>query len=113
MRAVDAIVERRVREAREAGYFDDLAGAGKPIPDLDQERPAGWWAERFVKQERHKVLREELLDSIRRARPRLQRLDAGDRASEIALLNERIDGFNRITTVGPIERLSVPRFSGG
>ncbi len=45
--------------AREEGLFDNLAGAGKPIPDLDQERPPGWWAERWVEQERALVKAEQ------------------------------------------------------
>ena len=33
----DAIVEARIAEAQQAGAFDDLPGAGKPL-DLDEER---------------------------------------------------------------------------
>ncbi len=55
----ESIAERRIRAAREEGLFDNLAGAGKPIPDLDQERPPGWWAERWVEQERALVKAEQ------------------------------------------------------
>ncbi|MEM7095131.1 MAG: DnaJ family domain-containing protein [Actinomycetota bacterium] len=96
MRAVDAIVERRIDEARQLGYFDDLEGAGKPIPDLDTPRSDGWWAERYAKKERHQLLREELITVVRRALPAIRR---GADADGVADLNARIDGYNRITTV--------------
>jgi len=49
--AIEAIVERRIAEARAAGAFDRLAGAGSPIPDLDRPREPGWWTRRFVEEE--------------------------------------------------------------
>lgn len=54
---VDAIVERKLREARERGEFDTRATAGADL-DLDTQRTEGWWAQQFV--EREKVrLRDE------------------------------------------------------
>ena len=50
--AFETIADRRIREGREAGLFDGLAGAGKPLPDLDRQRPPGWWAARLVARER-------------------------------------------------------------
>ena len=107
MRAVDAIVERKIAEARENGYFDNLPGAGKPIADLDVQRPAGWWGERFAKQERHQMLRDELARSIRQGIPAMQRATGADQADRVADLNARIDGYNRITTVAPLPRLEA------
>ena len=107
MRAVDAIVERKVAEARENGYFDNLPGAGKPIADLDTQRQAGWWGERFAKQERHQMLRDELAGSIRRAIPAMQRATGDDRMALLADLNTRIDGYNRITTVTPLPHVDA------
>jgi hypothetical protein len=37
MLLLDALVEQRIAAAREAGEFDDLPGAGKPL-DLDDDR---------------------------------------------------------------------------
>lgn len=37
MRAWDAIVEAKIAQAQEAGAFDDLPGAGKPL-DLEDDR---------------------------------------------------------------------------
>ncbi len=37
-------VERQVREAHERGDFENLPGAGKPLPGLDREFSAEQWA---------------------------------------------------------------------
>ncbi len=37
-------VDRQIREAQERGAFDDLPGAGKPIPNLDRPFTATRWA---------------------------------------------------------------------
>ena len=60
----EAIADRRIREAREAGMFDGLTGAGRPIPDLDKERPPGWWAARLVADEVEKVRAEGLDEDL-------------------------------------------------
>lgn len=36
-------VDRRIREAEEAGEFDDLPGKGKPIPGAARPRDEMWW----------------------------------------------------------------------
>ena len=96
MRAVDAIVERKVAAGRAAGLFDNLPGVGKPLPDIDQQRRPGWWGERVEKRERHQMRRDELAASVRRAIPALQRTrnEAG-----LASINAQIAEYNRVTTV--------------
>ena len=44
-------VDRQIREATERGAFDDLPGAGKPIPDLDRPRDEQWWVKRKLRRE--------------------------------------------------------------
>jgi len=39
-------VERQIHEAMEWGEFDDLPGAGRPIPDLGAGYDPAWWAKR-------------------------------------------------------------------
>ncbi len=58
MRAIDAIVERRIRTARENGELEGLSGHGEPLPDLDQVRPEGWWARRLVATELPELARD-------------------------------------------------------
>jgi hypothetical protein len=45
------LVERRIQEAIARGEFDDLPGAGKPIPDLDEPVDELWWVRRWMKRE--------------------------------------------------------------
>jgi hypothetical protein len=44
-------VERQIREARERGAFDGLAGAGKPLRGLDRPFSAERWAVDWIRRE--------------------------------------------------------------
>ncbi|MFI5403880.1 MAG: DUF1992 domain-containing protein [Planctomycetota bacterium] len=77
MRDHEKHVERLIREAQERGEFDNLPGAGKPIPGLDKPHDELWWLKQLLEREqislapatlelRKKV--EEALDRTRRAR---------------------------------------------
>lgn len=46
-------VDRQIREAEERGAFDELPGAGKPLPGLDQPYDELWWV-------REKLARENV-----------------------------------------------------
>lgn len=48
---VARMLEQRLAEAAEAGELDAGPLQGRPIADLDEHRPAGWWAEQFVRRE--------------------------------------------------------------
>jgi len=54
----ETLVERRIREAIEAGEFDDLPGAGKPIDDLGRGYEPTWWVKKWL--EREGITAEEL-----------------------------------------------------
>lgn len=107
MALFETIADRRIREGRAAGAFDNLPGAGKPIPDLGQERPAGWWGTRAVKTERDKIRFEDLTVKIRAAKPLLWRLATVDEVFErVAELNAEIDAYNAKTLFQSVERLT-------
>ena len=36
-------VDRQIREAQERGEFDNLPGAGKPLPDAGRDYQDDWW----------------------------------------------------------------------
>lgn len=100
MNIFESIADRRIEAAREAGLFDNLAGHGKPIPDLDRERPAGWWAARLAKRERSVLAAEDLEREIRAAMPVIWRLGSEREVrTESARLNRRIDDHNRVTAL--------------
>jgi Domain of unknown function (DUF1992) len=44
-------VDLQVRRAIERGEFDDLPGAGKPIPGLGGTHDPDWWAKRLIERE--------------------------------------------------------------
>lgn len=112
-RGAQAIAERRVERAREDGLFDDLEGAGKPIADIDRHRPSGWWANNFVKKERSKVKAMQLEEEIRNAKPALWRLPTEvDVIERVGELNERIDQYNRVTTLQPMAALDITETVG-
>ncbi len=60
MDVFESIADRRIQAGREAGLFDGLSGAGKPIPDIDQQREPGWWAMNLIKRERAQAESEGL-----------------------------------------------------
>lgn len=99
MNVWESIADRRIREGRAAGLFDDLPGHGKPLPDLHRERPAGWWAARAVRHERSKLWAERVDDLVAATMPLVWR--AGDEAEVEALVGEvnaEIADYNRVTT---------------
>jgi len=48
----ESVVDRQIREAQERGEFDNLPGAGKPLPHLDEDYDENWWLKDFVRRER-------------------------------------------------------------
>jgi len=96
-------VERRIEQAQRAGFFDDLALHGQPIPDLGDERPEGWWATSFVARDRALRRLHDLVADLPR-RKGLAMLDAehedirralNELNAEIAELNEQVERKDR------------------
>lgn len=50
-RAIRRVAEQRIREAMEAGQFDDLPGAGKPLPEADAAYDEQWWVRSWLRRE--------------------------------------------------------------
>lgn len=46
------LADQRISEAIEAGEFENLAGAGKPISDLDEPYDELWWVKKWLRRER-------------------------------------------------------------
>lgn len=101
--AVD-FVERRIQQAQRAGVFDDLELAGRPIPDLDTERPEGWWAEAFVARDRRRREAIEVVNDCKAQRTRAFSLaDHPAVRSELRRLAERVAAVN--AELDPAERV--------
>jgi hypothetical protein len=78
--------EKLMREAAEAGEFDDLPGAGEPIADLDRPYDPEWWARRWIQREFVAEEAREVAARIRRDVPRI--LAGTDEAAIRRALNE-------------------------
>lgn len=74
-----AIVETAIQQAIRRGEFDDLPGAGKPIPGLDGTHDPDWWIKQKIEREQLSGLGPPAL---------LLRVEARE-------LDERLDGFGR------------------
>jgi hypothetical protein len=48
----ETLPERLIREAMEAGEFDDLPGAGKPLPGAGVPDDDLWWVRDWLKRNR-------------------------------------------------------------
>jgi len=49
-------IDAQIRVARERGAFDNLPGAGKPIPNLGQEHDPLWWVKQLIRREQISIL---------------------------------------------------------
>ncbi len=102
----EAAVEAQIRAAQERGEFDNLPGAGKPIPGRDLPYDESWWIKSFL--ERERIPGDLLLPTPLQLRRRVERLpdEVRDLPTEesvramIAALNREIVDFLR-TPTGP------------
>jgi hypothetical protein len=92
----ESVVEERIRAAQERGEFDDLPGAGEPLPGLDGPDDELWWVKGYMRREG--LSAEPLLPTSLRLRKEVERLPGtvADLTSEravretVAELNTRI-----------------------
>jgi hypothetical protein len=100
-------IESQIRRAQEAGAFDNLPGAGKPLPDIDRRRGELDWVVSYLRRENLDVLPvlppalalakelEDLLDKVAKERSERQvRAIVED-------LNKRIRNAHRLPQSGP------------
>ncbi|MFC3502876.1 DUF1992 domain-containing protein [Micromonospora krabiensis] len=68
----EAAVEAQIRSAQERGEFDNLPGAGKPIPGRNLPYDEGWWIRSFM--EREKLPAHLLLPTPLQLRRRIEQV---------------------------------------
>jgi hypothetical protein len=96
--------ERQIREAMERGEFDDLPGAGKPLPNIDQPNDEMWWLREKLRQENVSLLPPALAvrKELEGALDRIAKADTESAVRQIvAEINARIVQVNSRTTSGP------------
>jgi hypothetical protein len=113
-------VEKQIREAAERGEFDNLPGAGKPIPGLHEPYDEMWWVRNYLRREG--LSTEDLLPTPLRLRKEISRLPETVRAlsterevrDAVSDLNRRIAAHVRAPSgpqvhVGPVNADDVVR----
>jgi hypothetical protein len=51
MSRFESLVEQQIRAAQERGEFDNLPGAGKPLPGKGEPNDELWWVRGYLKRE--------------------------------------------------------------
>lgn len=85
-----AWVEIQIQRAIADGEFDNLPGAGKPIPGIDRPHDPDWWIKRLIERERISVLPPAL--ALRTEDALLD--DELDRVTTPEGVRSRIEDFN-------------------
>ena len=103
-------IEAQIRVAREQGAFDNLPGAGKPLPNLGEEYDPLWWVKQFVQREQVSILPPslELLRKVETELAAIEKLE--DEAAvrrRVAALNVEIAKVNATVLEGPPTRLGT------
>jgi|SRR5262245_31887237 len=103
-------IDAQIRVATEAGAFDKLPGAGKPLPNLDQAYDPLWWVKQLVQREQISMLPPslELLRKVERELAAIEKFD--DEATvrrRVDALNVEIAKVNATVVEGPPTRLGV------
>lgn len=97
----EASVEAQIRAAQERGEFDNLPGAGRPIPGRDLPYDESWWIKSFL--ERERIPGDLLLPTPLQLRRRAEQLPGEVRSlpteesvrAAVAALNREIVDFLR------------------
>lgn len=98
-----------IRLAREEGAFDNLAGAGKPLPDLGEHYDPDWWVKKLIQREKISML-PPALELLRKVETEIERIwklrDEPEIRARIGQLNQEIARANSRTAEGPPTRLA-------
>jgi hypothetical protein len=100
-------IEAQIRVAVEDGAFDNLPGAGKPLPNSGQEYDPLWWQKQLVQREQINVLPPslELLHKVEQELATIEKLhDEATVRRRVAALNVEIAKVNATVVEGPPTR---------
>jgi hypothetical protein len=101
-------MEAQIRVAQEQGAFDNLPGAGKPLPDIDQEYDPLWWVKQLAQREQLSMLPPslELLRKVETELASIGKLpDEAAVRRRVTALNVEIAKVNATVMEGPPTRL--------
>ena len=98
------------QKPQEAGAFDRLPGAGKPLPGLTEGYDPLWWLKKLVQREQISVLPPSL-ELLRKVKSELAKIwqvaDEAQVRSRLLALNAEIAKVNARAAEGPPTRLGL------
>jgi hypothetical protein len=98
-------IDRQIREAQERGEFDNLPGAGKPLPDRGELYDEDWWLKQWIQRENLTGLAPTSLKIRKEAEELMETLAKRSSEAEVRRivteLNERIRQAQRGLVDGP------------
>jgi len=103
-------IESQIRVAMEEGAFDNLPGAGKPLPNHGQEYDPLWWMKQLAQREQISLLPPslELLRKVERELATIEKLpDEATVRRRVAALNVEIARVNATVVEGPPTRVGT------
>lgn len=103
-------IEWQIRVATEQGAFDNLPGAGKPLPNLDQPYDPLWWVKQLVQREQISMLPPSLtlLRKVEMELATIEKLhDEATVRRRVAALNVKIAKINATVVEEPPTRLGT------
>ena len=109
-RSWETWIDAQIRVAMEKGAFDNLPGAGKPLPNLDQEYDPLWWVKQLAQREQISMLPPslELLRKVEKELATIEKLhDEATVRRQVAALNVEIAKVNATVVEGPPTRLGT------
>ena len=102
-------IEAQIRVAQEQGAFDNLRGAGKPLPDRGQDHDPLWWVKQLAEREQVSLMPPslELMRKVEKELATLETLpDEVTVRRRITALNVEIGKLNATVVEGPPTRLA-------
>ena len=103
-------IDAQIRVAMEKGAFDNLPGAGKPLPNLGQEYDPLWWVKQLAQREQISMLPPSLglLRKVEKELATIEKLhDEATVRRQVAALNVEIAKVNATVVEGPPTRLGT------
>ncbi len=102
-------IEELIREAEQAGAFERLEGAGRPIPGITDPYDPDWWVRKLLKREKLSIL-PPALDLLRKVEAGLDAAWTARREddvrAQVTTLNAEIARVNSRIAEGPATQLA-------
>ena len=102
-------VEEMIHEAEQAGAFEQLEGAGQPIPGITDPYDPDWWVKKLLKREKLSIL-PPALELLRKVEAGLGAVSTARREddvrAQVARLNAEIARVNSRIAEGPATQLA-------